>query len=131
MADCLHILLAEDHPMNRAVVEAILGIFDVELTSVENGQEAVDAFTSDNYDIVLMDLQMPVMDGLTAIREMRRIESEGKRARTPILAVTANAMTSHVSASMDAGADDHISKPILPDTLISAIESAAGRLQTL
>ena len=131
MADRLHILLAEDHPMNRAVVEAILGIFDVELTSVENGQAAVDAFTSDSYDIVLMDLQMPVMDGLTAIREIRRIESEGKRARTPILAVTANAMTSHVSASMDAGADHYISKPILPDSLINAIEGAAGRLQAL
>jgi CheY-like chemotaxis protein len=129
MADCLHVLLAEDHPINRAVIEAILGLFNVELTSVENGREAVDAFTSDAYDIVLMDLQMPVMDGLTAIREIRRIENEAGRRRTPIFAVTANAMTSHVTASMDAGADQHISKPIVPDDLICAISGATGRLE--
>jgi CheY-like chemotaxis protein len=129
MPGSLHILLAEDHPMNRAVVEAILSIFDVNLTSVENGQEAVDAFASENYDIVLMDLQMPVMDGLTAIKEMRRIESEDGRPRTPIFAVTANAMTGHVSASMNAGADKHISKPVLPVTLIGAIAGATGRAE--
>lgn len=129
MADSLHVLLAEDHPTNRAVVEAILGLFRVELTSVENGQEAVEAFASESYDIVLMDLQMPVMDGLTAIREIRKIENQSGRRRTPILAVTANAMTSHVTASLDAGADQHISKPILPDDLIGAISGATGRLE--
>ncbi len=129
MADRLHILLAEDHPTNRAVIEAILGLFEVELTSVENGREAVDAFISDAYDVVLMDLQMPVMDGLEAIREIRKIEGASGRGRTPIFAVTANAMTTHVTASMTAGADKHISKPILPDDLIGAISMATGRLQ--
>lgn len=129
MAEFLQVLLAEDHPTNRAVVEAILGLFNVELKSVENGQEAVEAFTSDAYDVVLMDLQMPVMDGLTAIREIRKIESASGRNRTPIFAVTANAMTSHVTASMDAGADRHIAKPILPDDLIGAISGATGRLE--
>jgi CheY-like chemotaxis protein len=129
MADRLHILLAEDHPTNRAVIEAILGLFEVELTAVENGREAVEAFATDAYDVVLMDLQMPVMDGLEAIREIRKIEDTSGRERTPILAVTANAMTAHVSASMDAGADRHISKPIIPDDLIGAISLATGRLQ--
>jgi CheY-like chemotaxis protein len=128
MADRLHVLLAEDHPINRAVIEAILSTFSVELTSVENGQEAVEAFAAEAYDVVLMDLQMPVMDGLTAIREIRRLEGEAGRERTPILAVTANAMTAHVTASLDAGADRHISKPILPDDLIGAISCATGRL---
>jgi CheY-like chemotaxis protein len=129
MADRLHILLAEDHPTNRAVIEAILGLFEVDLTAVENGREAVEAFASDAYDVVLMDLQMPIMDGLEAIREIRKIEDESGRGRTPILAVTANAMTTHVTASMTAGADLHISKPILPDDLIGAISNATGRLQ--
>jgi CheY-like chemotaxis protein len=129
MADRLHVLLAEDHPINRAVIEAILSTFSVELTAVENGQEAVEAFAQEIYDVVLMDLQMPVMDGLTAIREIRRFEDEAGRERTPILAVTANAMTAHVTASLDAGADRHISKPILPDVLIGAISGATGRLE--
>ena len=129
MADRLHILLAEDHPTNRAVIEAILGLFEVELTSVENGRDAVAAFASDAYDVVLMDLQMPVMDGLEAIREIRRLEDSSGRERTPIFAVTANAMTTHVNASMSAGADRHISKPILPDDLIGAISNVTGRLQ--
>ncbi len=130
MADCLHVLLAEDHPINRAVIEAILSLFSVELTSVENGHQAVEAFASDSYDVVLMDLQMPVMDGLEAIREIRKIETRAGRQRTPILAVTANAMTAHVTASLDAGADLHISKPILPDDLIGAISGATiGKLK--
>ena len=129
MADRLHILLAEDHPTNRAVIEAILGLFEVDLTSVENGADAVEAFRADPYDIVLMDLQMPVMDGLEAIREIRKIEGASGRERTPILAVTANAMGAHVTASMSAGADQHISKPVMPDDLIGAISTATGRLQ--
>lgn len=130
MADRLHILLAEDHPTNRAVIEAILGLFEVELTAVENGRDAVTAFASEAYDVVLMDLQMPIMDGLEAIREIRRIEDASGRDRTPILAVTANAMTTHVIESMSAGADQHIAKPVLPDQLIGAISQATGRLQT-
>lgn len=109
-----------------------MGLFDVELTSVENGREAVEAFASETYDIVLMDLQMPVMDGLEAIREIRKMEDAAGRGRTPILAVTANAMTTHVKASMSAGADQHIAKPILPDDLIGAISHATtGRLQAV
>jgi CheY-like chemotaxis protein len=127
MADRLHVLLAEDHPINRAVIEAILSTLSVELTSVENGQEAVEAFAAEAYDVVLMDLQMPVMDGLTAIREIRKLEGEAGRERTPILAVTANAMAAHVTASLDAGADRHLSKPILPNDLIGAISGATGR----
>ena len=129
MADRLRILLAEDHPTNRAVIEAILGLFEVDLTSVENGADAVEAFRAAPYDVVLMDLQMPVMDGLAAIREIRKLEGASDRERTPILAVTANAMGAHVTASMSAGADRHISKPIMPDDLIGAISTATGRLQ--
>jgi CheY-like chemotaxis protein len=117
----LRVLLAEDHPVNRAVVEIVLGQIDVELLAVENGAEAVDAFREFQFDVVLMDLQMPIMDGLTAIREIRAFEQAGVRPRTPILAVTANALAEHVAAAREAGADLHIAKPIVPEQLIAAI----------
>jgi CheY-like chemotaxis protein len=117
----LRVLLADDHPTNRAVVEVILGLIDVDLVQVEDGLQAVNAFKADDFDVVLMDLQMPVMDGLTAIREIRKFEVEQGRHRVPVLAVTANAMSEHVQASRAAGADHHIAKPIIPDLLIGAI----------
>lgn len=117
----LRVLLADDHPTNRAVVEVILGMVEADLVSVEDGAQAVDAFKSADFDVVLMDLQMPVMDGLTAIREIRNYELASGRRRTPILAVTANAMSEHVAASHAAGADHHVSKPVTPDGLLSAI----------
>lgn len=124
----LRVLLADDHPTNRAVVEVILGLMEAELFSVEDGAQAVDAFRAQDFDVVLMDLQMPVMDGLTAIREIRRFELDTGRARTPILAVTANAMSEHVAASHAAGADRHVAKPVTPDKLLGAIsEQLAAR----
>jgi CheY-like chemotaxis protein len=117
----LRVLLADDHPTNRAVVEVILGLIDCDLVQVEDGLQAVNAYKADDFDVVLMDIQMPVMDGLTAIREIRQFEIDTGRHRTPVLAVTANAMSEHVQASRAAGADHHIAKPIIPDLLIGAI----------
>jgi CheY-like chemotaxis protein len=74
-----------------------------------------------------MDLQMPVMDGLTAIREIRKYEGETERPRTPVLAVTANALSEHVSASRAAGADRHIAKPVTPEGLLEAISAEVAR----
>ena len=122
-------LLADDHPTNRAVVEVILSLIDVDLVAVEDGALALAAFKVDDFDVVLMDLQMPVMDGLTAIREIRKFEAETGRARTPVLAVTANAMSEHIAASRAAGADHHISKPIVPDTLLTAIAEKIAELR--
>jgi CheY-like chemotaxis protein len=121
IADRLRVLLADDHPTNRAVVEVILGLINVELVAVEDGLQALEAFKTQSFDIVLMDLQMPVMDGLTAIREIRKFELANGRRRTPVLAVTANAMSEHIAASRAAGADHHISKPVVPRTLLTAI----------
>jgi PAS domain S-box-containing protein len=116
------ILLAEDHPINRQVVELILGSLEVDLTCVENGQEAVDAFRRQAFDLVLMDMQMPVMDGLTAIREIRGHESARQAAPTPIYALTANAMPEHIEASRLAGANAHLAKPIAAQALIEAVQ---------
>jgi PAS domain S-box-containing protein len=118
------VLLAEDHPTNRRVVELILGSISVNLTSVANGQEALDAFASQAFDLILMDMQMPVMDGLTAIEAIREQEKLEGRPRTPIYALTANAMPEHVEASRRAGADAHLTKPITATDLIAAV----GRL---
>jgi CheY-like chemotaxis protein len=123
----IRILLADDHPTNRAVIEVIVGMIDAELVSVENGLLAVEAFKADTFDVVLMDLQMPVMDGVSAIREIRSFEVAEGRAPTPILVVSANAMSEHVAASREAGADAHIAKPVLPKALLSAIEASVSR----
>ncbi len=118
----VRILLAEDNPANRAVVELILGAAGVDLVSVENGAEAVDAFAAQPFDLVLMDLQMPVMDGLTAIRLIR--EREPETARTPIIVLSANVQAEHLAASAAAGADLHLAKPIVAATLLGALEQA-------
>lgn len=118
----IRVLLAEDHPVNCAVVEIILRRIDARLVTVRNGAEAVEAFKAEPYDVVLMDLQMPVMDGLAAIREIRRLEAESGADATPILVVSANAFA--VEAAHDAGAQAHIAKPVTPDVLLHAIEES-------
>ncbi|HKR88693.1 MAG TPA: ATP-binding protein [Phenylobacterium sp.] len=125
----MRVLLAEDHPTNRRVVELILGAAGVDLTCVENGVEAVAAFRSRDFDLVLMDMQMPLLDGLAAVEEIRRLEALSGARPTPIHMLTANAMPEHVNASLAAGADGHLSKPILADALLERVgEAAAARL---
>ena len=123
----LRVLVADDHPTNRAVIEIILDLVSAAAVSVENGQQALMAFKTEEFDVVLMDLQMPVMDGLTAIREIRKHEDATDRARTPVLAVTANALSEHVEASKEAGADRHIAKPVTPEVLLAAISAELER----
>ena len=121
-------LLAEDHPINRRVVQLILEAAGVDLTCVENGEEAVEAWAHGDFDLVLMDMQMPVMDGLTAIGEIRAREGGADRPRVEIYALTANAMPDHARASQAAGADGHLTKPITADDLFAIVESAGRRL---
>ena len=107
----LRVLLADDHPVNRRVVEMILAQADVALTSVEDGAQAVQAVRDADYDLILMDMQMPVMDGLTATREIRLHEATMGTARTPVVMLTANALAEHILAAEAAGADLHLAKP--------------------
>jgi PAS domain S-box-containing protein len=122
----LRILLADDHPTNRQVVQLMLsGVADI--VSVENGAEAVEAFRDRPFDLVLMDMQMPVMDGLDAIRELRRMETaSGRRTRVPMIMLTANTLPEHVQASADARADRHLGKPVTTRALFEAIEQVLG-----
>ena len=124
-AQGLRVLLAEDHPTNRRVVELILEAVDVDLTSVCDGAQAVSAFETQAFDLVLMDMQMPVMDGLSAIRLIRQAEAALGAPRTPIYVLTANAMPDHIAASAAAGADGHLTKPITPDLLLDVVARVA------
>ncbi len=126
--DNLRLLVAEDNPMNRRVVELLLAQSGLHITFAENGREAVDKFSSAQFDLVLMDLQMPIMGGLAATRAIRDWEKANSRPRTPILAVSANATDEHVVEAKEAGADDHVAKPIVRETLFEAISRyAKGR----
>ncbi len=118
----LRVLVADDHPTNLKVIELILGAAGCELVQVENGALAVEAFKSQAFDIVLMDLQMPVMDGLSAIKAIRVWESAHGRSPSPILALSANALPEHVEATQAAGADAHLAKPLTASVLFDALD---------
>ena len=121
----MRVLLADDHAVNRKVVELMLASAGVELTSVEDGKAACEAFSSAAFDLVLMDMQMPVMDGLTAVRLIRAQEAVSG-ARTPIIMLTANALPEHVMAARLAGADEHLAKPISAASLLKVVAQAAA-----
>ncbi|GIU67247.1 ATP-binding protein [Candidatus Phycosocius spiralis] len=117
----LQILVAEDHPTNQKVIQLILEPLGAQVTICENGQIAFDSFKSGGYDIILMDMQMPVMDGLTATQAIRSHEREHNLYPTPIIMVTANAMRQHRDQALAAGADSHLAKPFTPTSLTMAI----------
>jgi PAS domain S-box-containing protein len=120
----LNVLLAEDHAINQRVIELILGPVGARLVKVENGADAVRAFRDEPFDLVLMDMQMPVMDGLAATRAIRELESASPgRARTPIVMLSANAMRQHLEEALAAGADLHLAKPVTAAALLAAVAS--------
>ncbi|MGA0603077.1 ATP-binding protein [Caulobacter sp. KR2-114] len=112
----LRLLLVEDVAVNRELVQTLLRPFDIEIDTACDGVEAIHAVETKAFDLILMDVQMPVMDGLTA---SRRIRAMG--CATPIVAMTANVLPEQVSKCREAGMDDHIGKPINPARLLEAI----------
>lgn len=120
----MRVLLAEDHPVNQQIVRLILEPSGILLTVVENGAKALERLAIEPYDLVLMDMQMPVMDGLAATRLLREREQGGPR--TPVLLLTANALSEHVQAGQAAGVDGHLCKPIRPDVLLQAVSQAVA-----
>ncbi|HEX3367479.1 ATP-binding protein [Phenylobacterium sp.] len=122
----LRVLAAEDNPVNRMVLKALLAQLDIEPAFVENGLEAVEAWEAADWDVILMDVQMPEMDGPAATRRIRAREAELGRAQTPIIAVTANAMIHQVASYRAAGMTEVISKPINVEALFSALLSAVA-----
>ena len=126
----LRILAAEDNVMNQLVLRTLLEQLGVHVTLVANGAEALDAWSKEPFDLILMDVQMPVMDGPTAVRELRRRERRSGQSRTPIIALTANAMAHHREEYLAAGMDALVAKPIELSALIQAIESVCGVEET-
>jgi signal transduction histidine kinase/ActR/RegA family two-component response regulator len=123
----LRVLAAEDIPTNQLVLRTILQSFGVELEMVDNGRQAVEAWERRRFDIVLMDIQMPEMDGVAATRAIRAAELKTGRARTPIVAVSANAMAHQVKEYMAAGMDGHVAKPIELAKLQAALDMAKAK----
>jgi signal transduction histidine kinase len=113
------ILLAEDNQVNQLVARKILTSIGLEVEVVENGQLAVDRLRTERFDAVLMDCQMPVMDGYTAAREIRRLD--GEMSGVPIIAMTAHAMTGDREKCLEAGMDEYITKPVKKESVAEVI----------
>ncbi len=114
------VLVVEDNPVNQKVAQRFLERLGCNVRVVGDGTEAVEACASERFDLILMDMQMPVMDGLTATRAIRTRESGG--ARTPIVALTANVLAGQFQSCLDAGMDDVLAKPLEPARLQDVLE---------
>ena len=122
----LRILVAEDNPINQFVAREMLEALGCEVAVVDNGQRAVDAVRGGQYDFVLMDVQMPILDGLDATRQIRAWEREYGRKPLPIVALTANAMSSDREVCLAAGMLDHVSKPVTLEELRAVVAKYCG-----
>ncbi len=118
----LRLLLVEDYVHNRIVIQSYLKKTPYKIDIAENGEIGVEKFKSGKYDIVLMDMHMPVMDGYTATREMRKLEREKGTKPTPIIALTAYALKEDTEKSFDAGCNDHLTKPVKKQKLLEIIQ---------
>jgi signal transduction histidine kinase/ActR/RegA family two-component response regulator len=112
------VLVVDDHPVNRRVIKLFLAPFDCDLVEVENGRQALDTLEAEAFDLVLMDVNMPVMDGLEATRRLRR---DPRWADLPIIALTADVMRTQIDTCLEAGMDAHIAKPIDLRDLLSVL----------
>ncbi|MFH1113831.1 MAG: PAS domain S-box protein [Pseudomonadota bacterium] len=125
----LHILVAEDNAVNRKLVSGMLGKMGHSVTVCSNGKEAVDAVEEETFDLVLMDVQMPGMDGMQASTVIRELE-RGTGRHIPIIALTAHAMKGDRERCLEAGMDDYLSKPIAPSVLFEKVEETISARQT-
>ncbi|MDQ0464154.1 PAS domain S-box-containing protein [Caulobacter ginsengisoli] len=117
----LRLLLVEDVAVNRELVATLLSPFDIQIDTAENGEQALQCVERAAYDLILMDMQMPIMDGLTATRAIR-----ARGLRVPIIAMTANVLPEQVARCREAGMDDHLGKPIAPGRLLEVIGRWTG-----
>jgi len=120
----LRVLAAEDNAVNQLVVKTLLHQIGVDPVIVDNGALAVEAWEQGEWDVILMDIQMPMMDGPSATRAIRQREQALGRPRTPIIALTANAMSHQIAEYLACGMDGHVTKPIEAAKLFTALETA-------
>jgi PAS domain S-box-containing protein len=126
----LRILLADDSRDNRLLVQAYFKKTPYILDEVEDGAAAVEKFRAGIYDLILMDIEMPIMDGYSATRAIRTIEKETGRRRTPIIALTASVLEEALKKALDAGCEAHVAKPVKRVTLLTAIHKAIRDAET-
>ncbi|HEY0650240.1 ATP-binding protein [Phenylobacterium sp.] len=122
----LRVLAAEDNAMNQLVLKTLLAQVGVEPEIVSDGRQAVEAWEREAWDVILMDVQMPVMDGPTATALIRTRERAQGRARTPIVALTANAMSHQIAEYLQSGMDAFVGKPIEAGRLFEALQAAVS-----
>ncbi|MFN3808428.1 response regulator [Asticcacaulis sp.] len=125
-AGAVRILLVEDNPANALVAGLFLEQMGYEHDRAENGREALESFAAGHYGLVLMDLQMPEMDGYEATRRIRAMERDTGRAAVPIVALTAHALSGDREACLAAGMDDYLSKPFKPEELRACLTRLTG-----
>lgn len=126
----MKILIAEDDPTTRQMIVLLLSRKGFSCTAVDNGLRAVEKWEESDFDVILMDVQMPVMDGLNATRMIREKEI-GRGGHTTIIAITAYAMAADRKKCLDAGMDEYMSKPIDFDRLLSLVHNySQGSRQT-
>jgi PAS domain S-box-containing protein len=123
-----HILLVEDNEINQQIARELLEMLSVKVTVADNGQIAVNLAQSQQFDAILMDIQMPIMDGYTATREIRKTVS---KSELPIIAMTANAMAGDKEKCLDAGMNDHIPKPIDPNEMYETLAAFIAPNKTI
>ncbi|RAK59208.1 hybrid sensor histidine kinase/response regulator [Phenylobacterium hankyongense] len=126
----LRLLAAEDNGTNQQVLAAVMESLGIDIDIVADGKQAVEAWRSCDYHLILMDIQMPVMDGIAAAQEIRAEERRSGRLRTPIIALTANALTHQVAEYMAVGMDGHVAKPIEIAKLYEAISTTLNAAAT-
>ncbi|MFK0300553.1 ATP-binding protein [Brevundimonas sp. NPDC090276] len=122
----LRVLLVEDNPANQMVVRCLLEPLGFEIVTADDGRQGVDRFLDSGFDMILMDMQMPVMDGLTAIGLIRAHEATHRLQRTPVVMLTANTTDVHQQRAMTAGADALVAKPVTLEILLGGLELGAS-----
>jgi CheY-like chemotaxis protein len=122
-----HVLVVDDNATNRMVAQALCEMFDCTCESANDGAEAVEAARSGRFDLILMDIKMPVMDGVAATRAIRALG--GEAGQVPIIALTANAEPEDAEGYLAAGMNGVVEKPMKPEHLLAALQAALGETE--
>jgi CheY-like chemotaxis protein len=120
------VLVAEDNPVNQRIAQQMLRKRKLSVTLADDGRQAVDAFQSGRFDLVLMDVQMPEMNGFEAVAAIRALEHAQGRPHTPIVAVTAHAMVGDRERCLEAGMDAYLAKPLRRQLLFELVDELLG-----
>jgi CheY-like chemotaxis protein len=130
LQDELRVLVAEDNPVNQRITQQLLRKRKLVVTLADDGRQAVDAFESGRFDLVLMDVQMPEMNGFEAVAAIRALEQSQGRPHTPIVAVTAHSMVGDREKCLEAGMDAYLAKPIRRQLLFELVDELLGTPDT-